>query len=65
MWHLARGLQQDEALIRPVAIDAASEHVAGEGGEIEGRILAAEGELEAALAVEVAVARAGIASGPR
>src|SRR6202042_775896 len=62
--HGAAGFLQNEALIRMKGIGATTEAVAGQGGEIAAGVFPAEGELEPAFAVLVAVTGPGIAAGP-
>ena len=57
------GFEEEEALIGIGGVDAAGEHVAGEGVQVELRIVAAKRELEAGLAILIAVAGTGVASG--
>src|SRR5262249_16658823 len=56
---------QDEAFVRADGIGSAREHVARECGEVGRRVFGFERELEAALAVEVAVTRTRVAPGAR
>lgn len=58
------GLEEEKAVGGDEGIDAASAPFLGQGAVIGGGIFAAKGEFEAALAVGVAVAGPGIATGP-
>ncbi len=60
--HLAGGLEQEQAAVRIDAVDAAAFHFAGQGEVILLGVVAEEAEPEAALALERAVAGAGIAA---
>ena len=63
MRELRGGLEEEEAFIGIGGVDAAGEHVAGECVQVELRIVAAKRELEAGLAILIAVAGTGVASG--
>ncbi|MFM8358093.1 MAG: hypothetical protein ACKOET_06010, partial [Verrucomicrobiota bacterium] len=55
------GLEEEEAVRRLEGVEAAVAQVRGERPMVGGRILAAEGQLEAAPAVGLAVAGPGVA----
>ena len=64
MRHPARRLQEKQARIGRRRIDASAAEIVGEDEEVEGRILAAERELHAAFAGQVAVTGSLVATGP-
>ena len=61
--HLAGGLLQEEALLGHDAVEASAAEVVGQGEEVVRGVIAAQAQAEAVLAVDVAVARAGVAAG--